>query len=73
MDTFAGINTGVEMPVIDRHDEAWHYSLSQMLLPREAEFVEENEGGMTSPETLIWAGMKCGNAMKAEEHAGRRK
>ena len=44
MDTFSGINTGIEMPVIDRHDEAWHYSLSQMLLPREAEFVEENEG-----------------------------
>jgi hypothetical protein len=44
MDTFAGINTGVEMPVIDRHDGAWQYSLSQMLLPREAEYVEENEG-----------------------------
>jgi hypothetical protein len=29
--------------------------------------------GVTSPETLIWAGMKCGNVMKVEEHAGRRK
>jgi hypothetical protein len=28
--------------------------------------------GMTSPETLIWAGMKCGNVMKVEEHAGRK-
>jgi hypothetical protein len=28
--------------------------------------------GMTSPEALIWAGMKCGNVMEVEEHAGRR-
>jgi hypothetical protein len=36
MDTPAGINTGVEMPVIDRHDEVWQYYLSQMLPPRGA-------------------------------------
>jgi hypothetical protein len=29
--------------------------------------------GMTSPEALIWADMKCGNAMEVEEHTGRRK
>jgi hypothetical protein len=44
MDTVAGINTRVEMLVIDRHDEAWNYPLSQMLLPRESEYVEENKG-----------------------------
>ena len=38
MDTFAGINTGVEMPVIDRHDEVWQYYLSQMIPSREAEY-----------------------------------
>jgi hypothetical protein len=29
--------------------------------------------GVTSPEALIWADMKYGNAMEVEEHAGRRK
>jgi hypothetical protein len=53
MDTFAGINTGVEMPVIDRHDEAWHCSLSQMLLPREREYVCKKMEVTTKPEALI--------------------
>ena len=48
MDTLAGINTGVEMPVIDRHDEVWQYYLSQMLPPREAEYGFHNieDGGV---------------------------
>ena len=48
MDTLAGINTGVEMPVIDRHDEVWQYYLSQMLPSREAEYGIHNieDGGV---------------------------
>ena len=78
MDTFSGINTGVEMPVIDRHDEAWHYSLSQMLLPREAEFVEENEGD-GEPRDLdlgryeLWQmrSMQAGKNNAFGRHSGR--
>ena len=65
MDTFAEIDTGVEMPVIDRHDGAWQYSLSQMLLPREAEFVEENEGD-DEPR-----GLDLGRYEMWQRHGGR--
>jgi hypothetical protein len=65
MDTFAGINTGVEIPVIDRHDEAWHYSLSQVLLPREREYVQEN-GGDNEPR-----GLDLGRNEVWQRHEGR--
>ena len=53
MDTFAGINTGVEMPVIDRHDEAWHYSLSHRCFFLERLSLWKKMKGMTSLEALI--------------------
>jgi hypothetical protein len=44
MNAFAGINTGIEMPLVFQDDETVCYSLSQVLLPRKSPFVVEKIG-----------------------------
>jgi hypothetical protein len=44
MNAFAGINTGIEVPLVFQGDETVCYSLSQVLLPRKSPLVVEKIG-----------------------------